>query len=76
MKWRVIRIRKETYDRLMKLQQELTEEHLNTLGRRVFFWEILEALMDAWDLTDDEVKAEVLEYYPEESGKSRGGGPH
>lgn len=60
MKWTHIRIRKETYERLWRLRQELTESHLRELGRTLYFWEILEALMDAWDLTDEETRAEIL----------------
>jgi len=55
-KWTSLRVRKETYDRLLAVAHSLEER----IKHRVFFWELIEALLDAWDLLPDEDKEEII----------------
>ena len=56
-KWTSLRVRKETYDRLLTLAHSVEDK----IKQRVFFWELLEVLMDAWDILPDEEKEEIIE---------------
>ncbi len=58
-KWTSLRIRRKTYHRLLKYMHELE----GMTNRRIYFWELLEALMDAWDLLEEDDKKNIAEAF-------------